>query len=78
MRERPVVLSGRFTRQEEKIIERVAKKQDCSVSEYVRGAVMAALVLDGDFEAIKLLGGMILTRIAEKARLAAIGKRVAG
>ena len=64
--ERPVVLSGRFTRQEEKILSRLAKDQDLTPSQYVRSAVIMALVLDGDLEAMKLVAGEVRKVIAER------------
>jgi hypothetical protein len=70
MRERPVVLSGRFTRHEEQLIEKEAEKQDMTVAEYVRTAVIMAMVLDGNLEAMKLVAGRAAEMIVERFRRA--------
>lgn len=64
--ERPVVLCGRFTKAEERCIERQARQQNLSVSDYVRTAAILALILDGDVEAMKLQAGQVAAQLAEK------------
>jgi hypothetical protein len=66
MTDRVHVLSCRFTKREALIIERLAKRQGTLVANYVRGAVMTAAVMDGDLEAMKLLGGYVMKMVAEK------------
>lgn len=67
MKERTEVMAGRFSPRERKIVERVAKKNGMTESQYVRAAVLSACVLDGDGEAMRLLAGYLLTDLAKKA-----------
>lgn len=67
MRERSEVVSGRFTPRERKIVDRVATKNGMTESQYVRAAVLSACVLDGDLEAMRLLGGYFVQHLSEKA-----------
>lgn len=66
MRERTEVLSGRFTKREVKIINRLAERDKVSVATYVRAAVLTSAVMDGDLEAMKLVGGYAVRALAEK------------
>jgi hypothetical protein len=71
-----VVLGGRFTSREGRIVEQAAEADGCTVSEYVRSAVLTTAVLDGNLEAIKLLGGLSAEKLADTARaLLRVGKR---
>lgn len=65
MREKTEVMAGRFTKREVKIIERLARSQKVTVSNYVRSAVMTAAVFDGDLEAMRVVGGYAVQRLAE-------------
>lgn len=70
------VVSGKFTREEEKIIRKEAEKQKVTVSEYVRGAVYMSLIMDGNVEAMKLAGGLVAAKVAEKFRGLAAGREL--
>lgn len=67
---RTVVLSFKATPKEKDIIERIAKDEGVTLSQYVRGSVMSDLLLSGDLEAMKysisLLGSNIKEAIREK------------
>jgi hypothetical protein len=63
---RTEALAGKFTVRERKMIEAEAERQKMTASEYVRVAVMTTLVLDGNVDALKLLGGLMRDRLAEK------------
>jgi len=43
------------TEEEKKVIERVAKKEGMTISEYVRACVFLDLFVSGDLEALKIL-----------------------
>jgi hypothetical protein len=52
---RSEVLQFTVTSDERKLIEKVAKKQGYSVSEYVRGAVIMDMILEGEVGAMKIV-----------------------
>jgi predicted nucleotidyltransferase component of viral defense system len=45
----------KVTPEERKLIEKVAKKKDFTVSEYVRASVIMDMVLDGEVGAMKIV-----------------------
>jgi hypothetical protein len=51
---RTELMQFKVTPDERKLIENVAKKQGCTVSEYVRGAVIMDMILDGEVGAMKI------------------------
>lgn len=61
------VIPVRWSKREVAIVERRAKAQGLTVSQYVRGAVMLSAVLDGDMDAFKLVGQATLAALARKA-----------
>jgi hypothetical protein len=61
--DRSEVLAGRFTRRERKAIEAEAGKQGFTVTEYIRSAVMVAMVMDGNVEAIKMTAALSREKI---------------
>ena len=63
---RTETLAGKFTKCERQIIEAEAKRQKMTVTEYVRVQVMTGLVLDGNVEALKILGGLMRDKLTEK------------
>jgi hypothetical protein len=63
-KERSQSLGAKFTREEEAIIREEATSQGMTVSEYVRAGVFMSLVLDGNTKAMKLMGGMIASKLA--------------
>lgn len=78
MVERPAVLSGRFTKEEAKIIEQQAEKEGVTVAEYVRVAVMTGLVLDGNVEAMKLLAANVRSKLGKRFAWADALRRTPG
>ena len=63
---RTETLAGKFTKRERAIMEAEAKRQKMTVTEYVRVQVMTGLVLDGNVEALKILGGLMRDKLTEK------------
>lgn len=56
---RSELMQFKVTPQERALIEKCAKKQDASVSEYVRGCLLMEMVLDGEMQAIKIVASTI-------------------
>lgn len=52
---RTELMQFKVTLEERKLIEKVAKKKDFTVSEYVRAAVIMDMVLDGEVGAMKVV-----------------------
>ena len=69
------VVAGKFTREEEQIIKEEAKSQDMTVSEYVRASVYMSLILDGNTKAMRLAGGLVAAKLAQRFGAVA-GRRV--
>ena len=63
-----VVVNFKVTPQEQKLIERHAKKADMNVSDYIRTTLYLDMVMASDLEAIRLVGGKLRDRLAEKLR----------
>lgn len=66
--ERVLIVNAKVSKREMALIERRAKAQGVTVSEYLRGAVMLSALLDGDAEAFKLIGSAALRAIASRVR----------
>jgi hypothetical protein len=66
------LMQFKVTPEERALIEKCAKKQDMSVSEYVRACLLMEMVLDGEVQAIKI----VATTIGRKA-VKALQKRAA-
>jgi hypothetical protein len=45
----------KVTAEERKLIEKTAKKQGCTVSEYVRSALLMDMILEGEVGAMKIV-----------------------
>ncbi len=52
---RTELMQFKVTVEERKLIEKTAKKQGCTVSEYVRSAVLMDMVLEGEVGAMKIV-----------------------
>lgn len=52
---RTELMQFKVTPEERKLIEKVAKKQGITVSEYVRAAIIMDMVLEGEVEAMKIV-----------------------
>ena len=52
---RTELMQFKVTPDERKLIEKVARKQGCTVSEYVRSAVIMDMVLEGEVDAMKVV-----------------------
>ncbi|MEY4704162.1 MAG: hypothetical protein RL042_358 [Nitrospirota bacterium] len=52
---RTELMQFKVTPEERKLIEKVAKKKDFTVSEYVRASVIMDMVLDGEVGAMKIV-----------------------
>jgi hypothetical protein len=50
-------MAGRFTPREVKIVARVAARAKMTPSQYVRASVLLNAVMDGDAEAMAVVGG---------------------
>ena len=55
----------RVTKQEKDLLERCAKKYECSVSHYVRTSMLMEMVLDGEMEAFKILIKIVGSKAVE-------------
>ena len=64
--ERTEFVAARVTKKEAAMVARIAKAQGLTVAEYTRGALFAAMVLDGDIEAMKHTAGIVRARLAER------------
>ncbi len=60
---RSELMQFKMTPQERTLVEKCAKKQGMSVSEYVRACLLMEMVLDGELQAIKI----VATTIGRKA-----------
>ena len=52
---RTELMQFKVTSEERKLIEKTAKKQGCTVSEYVRSAVLMDMILEGEVGAMKIV-----------------------
>lgn len=52
---RTELMQFKVTAEERKLIEKIAKKQGCTVSEYVRGAVIMDMILEGEVGAMRIV-----------------------
>lgn len=63
-----VIVNFKVTPQEQRLIERHAKKEGMTVSEYVRTTVYLDMVMAGDLEAIRVVGRKLRDRLGGKLR----------
>ena len=66
-----VIVNFKVTPEEQELIERHAKKDKMSVSDYVRSCVFLDLVMAGDLKAIRIVGWKLRERLGR--RLKALG-----
>lgn len=59
MEARTELMQFKVTPAERSLIEKCARKQDMSVSEYVRACLLMEMVLDGEMQAIKIVASTI-------------------
>ena len=52
---RTELMQFKVTSEERRLIERTANKQGCTVSEYVRSAVLMDMILEGEVGAMKIV-----------------------
>lgn len=71
--ERTEVLNFRVTPKEKELIERLAKKEDVAVSQYIRGSVMMDMLTSGDAEAMMYAMTLIGNNFKKMARSAVFG-----
>lgn len=71
--ERTEVINFRVTPKEKEIIERLAKKEDVPVSQYIRGSVMMDMLTSGDAEAMMYAMTLIGSNFKKMARSAVFG-----
>jgi hypothetical protein len=76
---RTEVVQFTVTPEERKLIEKCAKREDVTVSEYVRSCMLMEMVLDGEIGAMKIvaesIGRKAVQALRKRAdRLAALGK----
>jgi len=64
-----VIVNFKVTPREQKLIERHAKKEGVTVSDYVRNTVYLDMVMAGDVEAIRIVGRKLRDRLGEKLRV---------
>ena len=60
---RSELMQFKVTPQERQLIEKCARKEKTTVSDYIRGSLLMEMVLDGEIEALKI----IATTIGRKA-----------
>lgn len=78
---RTELMQFKVTPDERKLIEKTAKKQNLTVSEYVRGAVIMDMILEGEVGAMKIvvdtIGRKAVQALRKRAdRLADLGAEV--
>jgi len=56
MRDKTEVMGTRLTKREAKIVEAAAKAEGVNVSEYLRSAALTTAVIQGNADAVKLVG----------------------
>jgi hypothetical protein len=52
---RTELMQFKVTPEERKLIEKVSKRQGCTVSEYVRSALLMDMILEGEVGAMKIV-----------------------
>lgn len=65
---RSELMQFKVTPEEKRIIERRAKKEGVTASNYIRGCVLMEMVLDGDFEAMKVVGAEVGRKVWQGLR----------
>lgn len=65
---RTELMQFKVTAEEKKIIEKRAKKEGTTTSNYIRGCVLMEMVLDGDFEAMKVVGAEVGRKVWQGIR----------
>lgn len=65
---RTELMQFKCTPEERKIIEKRAQKEGTSTSNYIRGCVLMEMVLDGDFEAMKVVGAEVGRKVWQGLR----------
>ena len=65
---RTELMQFKVTPEEKRIIERRAKKEGTNTSSYIRGCVLMEMVLDGDFEAMKVVGAEVGRKVWQGLR----------
>lgn len=73
------LLQFKVTPEERALIEKCAKKQDMTVSEYVRASLLMEMVLDGEVAALRIVAASVgrqAVKALQKraAKLAALGE----
>ncbi|HXX75805.1 MAG TPA: DUF6290 family protein [Nitrospiraceae bacterium] len=53
------MLQFRVNDEEKALIEKCAKKEGMTVSEYVRASMLMSMVMDGELQALKIIGRTI-------------------
>lgn len=53
------MMQFRVNDEEKKLIEDCAKKQGMTVSEYIRASMLMSMVMDGEVQALKIIGRTI-------------------
>ena len=65
---RSELMQFKVTPEERRIIEKRAKKEGTSTSNYIRGCVLMEMVLDGDFQAMKIVGAEVGRKVWQGLR----------
>ena len=65
---RSELMQFKVTPEERRIIEKRAKKEGATTSNYIRGCVLMEMVLDGDFEAMKVVGAEVGRKVWQGLR----------
>ena len=53
------MMQFRVNDEEKALIEKCAKKEDMTVSEYIRASMLMSMVMDGEVQALKIIGRTI-------------------
>lgn len=66
-----IILHVRVNEGEKALIEKMAKKDGMSLSDYIRSAIYFEMVMSGSPEALRLLGGRLKDKLARRLSKAA-------
>jgi hypothetical protein len=64
MRPKTEVMTARFTKREAAIVEQAAKSAGVVIAEYLRSAALTTAVMQGNTDAVKLMGAYALEQIS--------------
>ena len=63
-----LMMQFRVSEQEKALIEKCATKSNMTVSEYIRACMLMEMMMDGETEAVKIIGKALGQKVREVAR----------